>query len=153
MHGDLTQSAREKALRRFAKGTIRVLVATDVAARGIDLDDIGLVVNYDPPDEADAYTHRVGRTARAGRTGRAVTLVAPDQADAMARLAVTLGLGDRWTEAGFALATPRQVYGSRRGRASAFSPAPRPARTRAAAPEQAAPKRNRVKRGSRIPAS
>ncbi|HET6690659.1 MAG TPA: DEAD/DEAH box helicase, partial [Miltoncostaeaceae bacterium] len=87
MHGDLTQSAREKALRRFAKGTIRVLVATDVAARGIDLDDIGLVVNYDPPDEADAYTHRVGRTARAGRTGRAVTLVAPDQADAMARLA------------------------------------------------------------------
>jgi superfamily II DNA/RNA helicase len=150
MHGDLTQSAREKALRRFAKGTTRVLVATDVAARGIDLDDIGLVVNYDPPEEADAYTHRVGRTARAGRTGRAVTLVAPDQADAMARLAVTLGLGDRWTESGFALAAPRQVYGSRRGRASAFSPAPRP-RARAAAPESDAPKRNRVKRGSRLP--
>jgi ATP-dependent RNA helicase DeaD/ATP-dependent RNA helicase RhlE len=152
MHGDLTQSAREKALRRFAKGTTRVLVATDVAARGIDLDDIGLVVNYDPPDEADAYTHRVGRTARAGRTGRAVTLVGPDQTDAMARLAVTLGLGDRWTEDGFALATPRQVYGSRRGRQSAFSPAARPARTRTA-PEPETPRRNRVKRGSRLPAS
>ena len=125
MHGDLTQSAREKALRRFAKGTTRVLVATDVAARGIDLDDIGLVVNYDPPDDADGYTHRVGRTARAGRTGRAITLVSPDQTDAMARMAVTLGLGDKWTGSGFALATPRQVYGSRRGRASAFSPAPR----------------------------
>ncbi len=150
MHGDLTQSAREKALRRFAKGTTRVLVATDVAARGIDLDDIGLVVNYDPPDDADGYTHRVGRTARAGRTGRAITLVSPDQADAMARLAVTLGLTDKWTEAGFALAAPRQVYGSRRGRASAFSPAPRPASVRTA-PESEAPKRNRVKRGSRIP--
>jgi ATP-dependent RNA helicase RhlE len=150
MHGDLTQSAREKALRRFAKGTTRVLVATDVAARGIDLDDIGLVVNYDPPDDADGYTHRVGRTARAGRTGRALTLVSPDQADAMARLAVTLGLSDKWTGSGFALATPRQVYGSRRGRASAFSPAARPARTRTA-PEAEVPKRNRVKRGSRIP--
>ena len=150
MHGDLTQSAREKALRRFAKGTTRVLVATDVAARGIDLDDIGLVVNYDPPDDADGYTHRVGRTARAGRTGRAITLVSPEQADAMARLAVTLGLSDKWIGSGFDLATPRQVYGSRRGRASAFSPAARPARTRSA-PEAEAPKRNRVKRGSRIP--
>ena len=150
MHGDLTQAAREKALRRFATGAPRVLVATDVAARGIDLDDIGLVVNYDPPEDADAYTHRVGRTARAGRTGRAVTLVSPDQTDAMARLTVTLGLGDKWQGSGFALATPRQVYGSRRGRASAFSPAARPARTRTA-PESEAPKRNRVKRGSRLP--
>jgi superfamily II DNA/RNA helicase len=150
MHGDLTQAAREKALRRFATGKTRVLVATDVAARGIDLDDIGLVVNYDPPEDADAYTHRVGRTARAGRTGRAVTLVSPDQTDAMARLTVTLGLGDKWQGSGFALATPRQVYGSRRGRASAFSPAARPARARTA-PEPEAPKRNRVKRGSRLP--
>jgi superfamily II DNA/RNA helicase len=152
MHGDLTQSAREKALRRFTRGTTRVLVATDVAARGIDLDDIGLVVNYDPPDDADAYTHRVGRTARAGRTGRAITLVSPDQADAMARLAVTLGLSEKWQGSGFALATPRQVYGSRRGRASAFSPAPRPSNARSAPESQAeAPKRNRVKRGSRLP--
>jgi len=150
MHGDLTQAAREKALRRFSQGSTRVLVATDVAARGIDLDDIGLVVNYDPPEDADAYTHRVGRTARAGRTGRAVTLVAPDQVDGLARMAVTLGLGDAWTGSGFALAPPRVVYGSRR-RGSAFSPS-RPARTRTA-PEPETPRANRVKRGTRTPAS
>jgi len=148
MHGDLTQVAREKALRRFSEGATRVLVATDVAARGIDLDDIGLVVNYDPPEDPDGYTHRVGRTARAGRTGRAITLVVPEQVDPMARLTMALGLQDQWTGSGFAPAPPRVVYGSRR-RGSAFSP-PRPARTRSA-PEQAAPRANRVKRGSRTP--
>ena len=147
MHGDLTQAAREKALRRFGKGDTRVLVATDVAARGIDLDDIGLVVNYDPPEDPDGYTHRVGRTARAGRTGRAITLVVPEQVDPMARLTMALGLQDQWAGSGFAPAPPRVVYGSRR-RGSAFSPA-RPARQRSA--PEAAPRANRVKRGSRTP--
>ena len=110
MHGDLTQAAREKALRRFGKGDTRVLVATDVAARGIDLDDIGLVVNYDPPEDPDGYTHRVGRTARAGRTGRAITLVVPEQVDPMARLTMALGLQDGWGPAGLrARAGPRRL--------------------------------------------
>jgi ATP-dependent RNA helicase RhlE len=149
MHGDLTQAAREKALKRFSSGRARVLVATDVAARGIDLDDIGLVVNFDPPEDQDAYTHRVGRTARAGRTGRAVTLVMPEHADQMSRLASNLGLADRWEATGYALAAPRVVYGSRR-RGSAFAPS-RPQRSRPAAAAPEAPRTNRVKRGSRTP--
>ena len=148
MHGNLSQSQRERALRRFTQGRARVLVATDVAARGIDLDDIGLVVNFDPPEDQDAYTHRVGRTARAGRSGRAVTLVMPEHADEVSRLAANLGLADGWEATGYALAPPRVVYGSRR-RGSAFSPArpPRP-RPGAAAAASAPPRRNRVKRGS-----
>jgi superfamily II DNA/RNA helicase len=74
IHGDLSQADRERALRRFEEGKIDVLVATDVAARGLDIDDISLVVNYDPPEDHKAYLHRVGRTARAGKTGTAVTL-------------------------------------------------------------------------------
>ena len=129
-----------------------MLVATDVAARGIDLDDIGLVVNYDPPEDADAYTHRVGRTARAGRTGRAVTLVAPDQADALAahrrRRSASATSGPTRASR---LAAPRVVYGSRR-RGSAFSPS-RPARPRPTGGQPAPGPRNRVKRGSRTPAA
>jgi len=74
IHGDLSQAERERALKRFEEGKIDVLVATDVAARGLDIDNITLVVNYDPPEDHKAYLHRVGRTARAGKTGTAVTL-------------------------------------------------------------------------------
>jgi superfamily II DNA/RNA helicase len=79
IHGDLPQVARERALRRFAEGRLPVLVATDVAARGLDIDDIGAVVHYDPPKDAKEYLHRSGRTARAGRDGWAVTLVEYNQ--------------------------------------------------------------------------
>lgn len=151
MHGDLTQAQREKALRRFSQGTVRVLVATDVAARGIDLDDIGLVINYDPPEDQDAYTHRVGRTARAGRSGRAVTLVMPESADQLSRMAVNLGLAESWEKTGYDLAAPRVVYGSRR-RGSAFSPS-RPSRPRPTGGQPAPVRANRVKRGSRTPAA
>jgi ATP-dependent RNA helicase RhlE len=153
MHGDMTQAAREKALKRFTDGRHRVLVATDVAARGIDLDDIGLVVNYDPPEDQDGYVHRVGRTARAGRTGRAITLVTPETASDVSRLASNLGLAERWLETGYAVAPPRVVYGSRR-RGSAFSPTRpprRPAAPSTPAAEPPAPRANRVKRGSRTP--
>ena len=75
VHGDLGQIAREKALDKFRKGKIDVLVATDVAARGIDIDDVTHVVNYQCPEDEKTYVHRIGRTGRAGRTGIAVTLV------------------------------------------------------------------------------
>ncbi|WP_193374751.1 DEAD/DEAH box helicase [Nocardiopsis baichengensis] len=75
VHGDLGQSQRERALRAFRNGKIDVLVATDVAARGIDVDDVTHVVNYECPDDEKTYTHRIGRTGRAGRSGTAVTFV------------------------------------------------------------------------------
>ena len=151
MHGDLTQSARERALRRFTAGRPRVMVATDVAARGIDLDDIGLVVNYDPPADRDSYTHRVGRTARAGREGRAVTLVTPDLADDVGRLALSLGLEEAWAETGYGAVAARVVYTSRK-RGSVFAPT-RQRPTATPAPEtEGASRRNRVPRGSRAAA-
>jgi superfamily II DNA/RNA helicase len=79
VHGDLGQIAREKALKAFRGGEIDVLVATDVAARGIDIDDITHVINYQCPDDDQAYVHRIGRTGRAGKTGIAVTLVDWDE--------------------------------------------------------------------------
>ena len=79
MHGDLPQRMRQKTLDRFRNGTLQVLVATDVAARGIDVDDIEMVVNFDVPDDPEVYVHRVGRTARAGSRGLALTLVSPDE--------------------------------------------------------------------------
>jgi superfamily II DNA/RNA helicase len=79
LHGDLTQSAREKAIERFTNNQLKVLVATDVAARGIDIDDVACVVHYVPPIDTKAYLHRSGRTARAGRDGWAVTLAEYNQ--------------------------------------------------------------------------
>lgn len=79
IHGDLHQGARERALQRFAEGKLSMLVATDVAARGIDIDDIGAVIHYDPPNDHKDYLHRSGRTARAGRDGWAITLVEYNQ--------------------------------------------------------------------------
>ena len=79
IHGDLPQPSREKALKRFTTGEIAVLVATDVAARGIDIDGIGAVIHYEPAPDGKAYLHRSGRTARAGRNGWAVTLAEYNQ--------------------------------------------------------------------------
>jgi superfamily II DNA/RNA helicase len=79
IHGDLTQAAREKAIVRFTDNQLKVLVATDVAARGIDIDDVACVIHYVPPIDTKAYLHRSGRTARAGRDGWAVTLAEYNQ--------------------------------------------------------------------------
>jgi superfamily II DNA/RNA helicase len=79
VHGDLGQGAREKSLKAFRTGTIDVLVATDVAARGIDIDDVTHVINYQIPDDEQGYVHRIGRTGRAGKTGVAITLVDWDE--------------------------------------------------------------------------
>ena len=92
MHGNKSQPQRQKALARFARGDVDTLVATDVAARGIDVDDITHVVNFDAPGDRDAYVHRVGRTARAGRDGTGISFVMPDQTVEMRRIAAGLGL-------------------------------------------------------------
>ena len=75
IHGDIQQSAREKSLSRFREGKFQVLVATDVAARGLDIDDVDVVFNYDVPDENEYYVHRIGRTGRAKRHGVAYTFI------------------------------------------------------------------------------
>jgi len=77
IHGDKTQSARQRALSRFSGGKAQVLVATDVAARGIDIDNVTHVINYDLPGEPESYVHRIGRTARAGLSGTAISLCTP----------------------------------------------------------------------------
>jgi len=92
MHGNKSQSQREKALARFESGDVATLVATDVAARGIDVDRISHVINFDAPDDRDAYTHRVGRTGRAGRGGVGITFLSADERDDIAKLARDLGI-------------------------------------------------------------
>jgi ATP-dependent RNA helicase DeaD len=79
LNGDLSQEARERTLNRFRQNQIKVLVATDVAARGLDIDDISHVFNYDLPDDAEVYVHRIGRTGRAGKKGIAASLVSPSE--------------------------------------------------------------------------
>ena len=92
IHGDLRQSSREKALEDFSAGRLHVLVATDVAARGLDIDDVDVVVHYDPPEDHKAYLHRSGRTARAGGSGVVATLVLWDQILEVERIQKRLGL-------------------------------------------------------------
>ncbi|MEE3850854.1 DEAD/DEAH box helicase [Gordonia sp. LSe1-13] len=92
VHGDLGQVAREKALKRFRNGDINVLVATDVAARGIDVDDVTHVINYQCPEDDKTYIHRIGRTGRAGRTGIAITLVDWDELHRWELIDKALGL-------------------------------------------------------------
>jgi superfamily II DNA/RNA helicase len=98
MHGDKSQGQRERALARFERGDVEVLVATDVAARGIDVADIAHVVNFDVPDGRDTYVHRVGRTGRAGRTGAGTSFVLTDQAVEMRRIARDLGLTEEFEQ-------------------------------------------------------
>ena len=114
MHGDLNQRARERALRRFEQGEVTTLIATDVAARGLDLEAVTHVVNFDPPEDGKGYVHRVGRTGRAGRAGVGVTLVLPEQQGDVSRVAKLSGHGESYAETGMRQAAPRLVYSSRR---------------------------------------
>jgi ATP-dependent RNA helicase RhlE len=91
IHGNRSQPQRESALAAFKSGRLRVLVATDIASRGIDIEDLPHVINFDVPVQPDDYIHRVGRTARAERTGRAVTLVSPGEEEAMAAIERAIG--------------------------------------------------------------
>jgi ATP-dependent RNA helicase DeaD/ATP-dependent RNA helicase RhlE len=100
LHGGMSQPQRERALGRFASGLNDVLVATDVAARGLDLDDITHVINFDAPADERDYIHRVGRTARAGRGGEGVTFVTPKQRFDVGRFAKKLRLHAEFERAG-----------------------------------------------------
>jgi superfamily II DNA/RNA helicase len=115
MHGDMTQGARERALERFRAGKVTTLVATDVAARGLDLEAIAHVINYDPPEDTKGYVHRVGRTGRAGKSGLGTTFVLPDQQADVSRVANLLGHKEQFEETGMKSAKPRLLYTSRRG--------------------------------------
>ena len=92
LHGDLSQNQREKILKRYKAEEIKTIVATDVAARGIDVDGITLVVNYDLPVDLDSFVHRVGRTGRIGRKGEAWSLVSRDDAPQLSKIMATYGL-------------------------------------------------------------
>ena len=99
MHGNKSQNQRQRALAQFEKGTVQTLIATDVAARGIDVDDITHVINFDAPGDRDAYVHRTGRTGRAGRDGEAVSFILPDQDGDMRKIARDLELGSEYDHA------------------------------------------------------
>ena len=114
IHGDKGQAQREQALAHFDTGKVKTLVATDVAARGLDVDDITHVINFDPPEEPDVYTHRVGRTGRAGKGGVGITLVLPEQQADVSRVARLQGHVEKFQETGMQVAKPRVVYTSRR---------------------------------------
>ena len=119
MHGDKSQSQRERALARFERGDVDTLIATDVAARGIDVADVTHVINFDAPGDQDAYVHRIGRTGRAGNSGAGISFVLADQIGEMRRIARDLGLGgefDRDHKGGEGRATGDRKPGNRRPR-------------------------------------
>jgi len=110
IHGDRSQSQRQNALDSLKAGRCRVLVATDVVARGIDVDDVSHVVNYDLPNTPEDYVHRIGRTARAGKSGTAVSLLAPEEHEMLRDIEVKIGtVLDSHDAAGFVYADHRLV--------------------------------------------
>ena len=117
LHSDLTQSDRTKALANFKSGKFDTLVATDVASRGLDIDDISHVINYEPPMSPDDYVHRVGRTARAEKTGVAITLVSPEEEPLMREIEKRISTQiERMTVEGFAPPPPVEISASERRR-------------------------------------
>ena len=112
MHGDKSQGQRERTLANFERGRVNVLVATDVAARGIHVAGISHVINVDPPEDRDGYVHRVGRTARAGETGVGITFVAAEQAHDVRQIAAQLKLHAEFERSG--LGSRRASPGSHR---------------------------------------
>ncbi|MBB2900080.1 superfamily II DNA/RNA helicase [Kineococcus radiotolerans] len=135
LHGNLSQNARERNLAAFSDGSVKVLCATDIAARGIHVDDVSLVVHVDPPTEHKAYLHRSGRTARAGAGGLVVTVATPDQRGDVRTLARQAGISPQWTNVG----TQHEVVGRLVGPAAAWvDPADSPVPTAPAQPERRA---------------
>lgn len=114
MHGNKSQNQRERALAAFESGKVNTLVATDVAARGIDVDGVSHVINFDAPDDRESYVHRIGRTGRAGRSGIGITFVEAEQAKDVGRIAAALQLHGEFEGTGFATARPHATGGPAR---------------------------------------
>ena len=164
IHGNKSQPQRERVLAAFRDGGTRVLVATDIAARGIDVDGISHVVNYDLPNEPESYVHRIGRTARAGATGAAISLCDHDEVPYLRSIEklirMSLPATDRRSAPGRSLeATPERREGSRRphrGRRSApqhpHGAASRPQEPRSAAPHPQEPRSHGPRPNSARPA-
>jgi superfamily II DNA/RNA helicase len=128
MHGNKSQRQREQALSRFESGKVDCLVATDVAARGLDVAGISHVINFDPPEDREGYVHRIGRTARAGATGIGITFVGTEQARDVGRIARDLRLSEQFARAGHAVEGPARSGrggGNRRRRPAGRHGAPR----------------------------
>lgn len=150
LHGNLSQNARERGLKAFADGQVRVMVATDIAARGIHVDGIELVVHVDPPAEHKAYLHRSGRTARAGHDGDVVTLVLPEQRRDFQALARAARIAVQPTEVRPGDADLLALVGEQ---ASPVAPNEAPvAAARTGAPAPARPARPRTRPGGSRPA-
>jgi ATP-dependent RNA helicase RhlE len=119
LHGDRTQGQRQSALKGFRNGSHQIMVATDIAARGLDVESISHVINFDMPDTADAYIHRIGRTGRAERTGDAFTLVTPDDNDMIRTLERIMGqplARKTFDDFDYAVAAPPRTHSDVRGR-------------------------------------
>ncbi|HEX6246395.1 MAG TPA: DEAD/DEAH box helicase, partial [Nocardioidaceae bacterium] len=153
LHGDMPQVAREKALTRFREGKLKVLVATDVAARGIDVADVTHVINYSCPEDEKTYVHRIGRTGRAGATGIAITFV--DWADVTRWKVINKALGLPFDELTETYSTSEHFYHDQgippgtKGRIVPEKPAERPARESRARSESAGEERPRRSRNRR----
>ena len=126
LHSDRTQGQRQRALKGFKSGQFQIMVATDIAARGLDVENISHVINFDMPDTADAYIHRIGRTGRAKREGKAFTFITPDDGDLIRKLEKIMKQKlERQTIEGFdytAEAPPRPASASHRSKRSSTSP-------------------------------
>ena len=125
LHGNMSQNARERALAQFASGRVTTLVATDVAARGLDVDDISHVINFDPPGQDEDFVHRTGRTGRAGRSGISITLVLPEQQADVGRLAQRLGHGAQFPAAGMSAPAAKRPATARKRQRRRRRPAQR----------------------------
>ncbi len=131
LHGDRSQGQRQSALRGFKDGTHQIMVATDIAARGLDVESISHVINYDMPDTADAYIHRIGRTGRAERTGDAFTLVTGEDSDMIKILERIMGSPlkrETLEDFDYTAAAPPRVAGEARGRGAPREDSRRPPR-------------------------
>jgi ATP-dependent RNA helicase RhlE len=131
IHSNLSPAQRRDALGGFKSGKYRILVATDIASRGIDVNDIALVINYDLPDNNEDYVHRIGRTGRAGQAGHAITLATPDQRqdvrriESIIRATIPLAAHPDLPSEQFYQPAPTRGRGGRRGPASS-QPVARP---------------------------